>query len=96
MIHVAHFLNVNSENELEEVLTFYTTTKNKSSTIFLGTRVRSVKKELCEVNVSGNGESSKSESLSCFVFHHIPVSVGSVDVFLFYHPSAVNGSRLEV
>nr|XP_020446565.1 tubulin polyglutamylase TTLL5 isoform X3 [Monopterus albus] len=33
-----------SENDLEEILTFYTQ-KNKSATIFLGTKVRSVKKD---------------------------------------------------
>lgn len=55
----------NSENDLEEVLTFYTQ-KNKSSTVFLGTKVRSVKKDLHEVNASGNCENSKSEFLLCF------------------------------
>uniref|UniRef100_A0A8C9XVQ6 Tubulin--tyrosine ligase-like protein 5 n=1 Tax=Sander lucioperca TaxID=283035 RepID=A0A8C9XVQ6_SANLU len=52
-----------SENDLEEVLTFYTQ-KNKSATIFLGTKVRSVKKDVHEVNASGdsgNCENSKSD-----------------------------------
>lgn len=63
------------------MLTFYTQ-KNKSSTIFLGTKVRSERqKELCEVNLSGNSETSKSESLRCFVFHHIPVTRGLLYVF---------------
>ncbi|KAF1374937.1 hypothetical protein PFLUV_G00234220 [Perca fluviatilis] len=51
-----------SENDLEEVLTFYTQ-KNKSATIFLGTKVRSVKKDIHEVNASGdsgNCENSKT------------------------------------
>lgn len=62
------------------MLTFYTQ-KNKSSTIFLGTKLRSAKKELCEVNLSGNSETSKSESLRCFVFHQIPVTLGLLYVF---------------
>ncbi|XP_056915415.1 tubulin polyglutamylase TTLL5 isoform X1 [Takifugu flavidus] len=53
------YITAASESELEEVLTFYTQ-KNKSSTIFLGTKVRSAKKELCEVNLSGNSETSKN------------------------------------
>ncbi|XP_032356197.1 tubulin polyglutamylase TTLL5 isoform X1 [Etheostoma spectabile] len=51
-----------SENDLEEVLTFYTQ-KNKSATIFLGTKVRRVKKDVHEVNASGdsgNCENSKT------------------------------------
>lgn len=79
-IHVYNPFQFNSENELEEVLTFYTQ-KNKSSTIFLGTQGRSVKEERCEGNVSGNGESSKSESLLCFECQHITVSLGWVYVF---------------
>ncbi len=55
-----------SENDLEEVLTFYTQ-KNKSATVFLGTKVRSVKKDVHEGNGSGNCENSKSEFLFwCF------------------------------
>lgn len=50
----------NSENDLEEVLTFYTQ-KNKSSSVFLGTK-KSVKKGLREGNASSNCENSKSES----------------------------------
>ncbi|XP_068194118.1 tubulin polyglutamylase TTLL5 [Antennarius striatus] len=51
-----------SENDLEEVLTFYTQ-KNKSATVFLGTKHRSVNKGRHEANVSGdsgNYETSKS------------------------------------
>ncbi|XP_078133230.1 tubulin polyglutamylase TTLL5 isoform X1 [Sander vitreus] len=52
-----------SENDLEEVLTFYTQ-KNKSATIFLGTKVRSVKKDVHEVNASGDsGNSENSKTL---------------------------------
>lgn len=68
---------INSENDLEEVLTFYTQ-KNKSATVFLGTKVRSVKKDVHEINASGdsgNFENSKSEFLPCFFFH-IRVTVG--------------------
>lgn len=56
------FLHFNSENDLEEVLTFYTQ-KNKSSSVFLGTK-RSVKKGFREGNASSNCENSKSESSS--------------------------------
>uniref|UniRef100_A0A3Q4ACC7 Tubulin tyrosine ligase-like family, member 5 n=1 Tax=Mola mola TaxID=94237 RepID=A0A3Q4ACC7_MOLML len=59
------YIKAASENDLEEVLTFYTQ-KNKSSTVFLGTRVQSIKKDLHELNASGNCENSKSEFLSCF------------------------------
>lgn len=61
---------INSENDLEEVLTFYTQ-KNKSATVFLGTKVRSVKKDVCEINASGHSgdyENSKSKFLPCFFF----------------------------
>ncbi|XP_074517685.1 tubulin polyglutamylase TTLL5 isoform X9 [Sebastes fasciatus] len=47
------YITAASENDLEEVLTFYTQ-KNKSATVFLGTKVRSVKKDVHEVNASGN------------------------------------------
>uniref|UniRef100_A0A665WES0 Tubulin--tyrosine ligase-like protein 5 n=1 Tax=Echeneis naucrates TaxID=173247 RepID=A0A665WES0_ECHNA len=59
-----------SENDLEEVLTFYTQ-KNKSATVFLGTKVKSVKKDVHEINApghSGDYEKSKSDfpvSLDC-------------------------------
>lgn len=56
------FLHFNSETDLEEVLTFYTQ-KNKSSSVFLGTK-RSVKKGFREGNASSNCENSKSESSS--------------------------------
>ncbi|XP_022048914.1 tubulin polyglutamylase TTLL5 isoform X2 [Acanthochromis polyacanthus] len=62
------YITAASENDLEEVLTFYTQ-KNKSATVFLGTKVRSVKKDVHEVNVSGDQalsvakeDSSASES----------------------------------
>ena len=57
-----------SENDLEEVLTFYTQ-KNKSATVFLGTKVRGVKKDIHDMNFpedSGNGENSKRELRPCF------------------------------
>ncbi|XP_030574251.1 tubulin polyglutamylase TTLL5 isoform X2 [Archocentrus centrarchus] len=54
------YIGAASENDLEEVLTFYTQ-KNKSATVFLGTKVRGVnKKDVHEVNVSGKRENSKS------------------------------------
>ncbi|XP_042356250.1 tubulin polyglutamylase TTLL5 isoform X2 [Plectropomus leopardus] len=56
------YITAASENDLEEVLTFYTQ-KNKSATVFLGTKVRSVKKDVHEVNASGdssNCENSKT------------------------------------
>ncbi|XP_074517677.1 tubulin polyglutamylase TTLL5 isoform X2 [Sebastes fasciatus] len=51
------YITAASENDLEEVLTFYTQ-KNKSATVFLGTKVRSVKKDVHEVNASGNSGNS--------------------------------------
>lgn len=56
------FLFFNSENDLEEVLTFYTQ-KNKSATVFLGTKVRSVQRDLHDA--SGDCENSKSKFLLC-------------------------------
>ncbi|KAM3594469.1 uncharacterized protein V6R79_008429 [Siganus canaliculatus] len=56
------YITAASENDLEEVLTFYTQ-KNKSATVFLGTKVRSVKKDPLEINASGdlgNYENSKT------------------------------------
>ncbi|XP_067336002.1 tubulin polyglutamylase TTLL5 isoform X3 [Channa argus] len=56
------YITTASESDLEEVLTFYTQ-KNKSATIFLGTKVRSVKKDVHEINASGdsgNYETSKT------------------------------------
>ncbi|XP_049453186.1 tubulin polyglutamylase TTLL5 isoform X2 [Epinephelus fuscoguttatus] len=56
------YITAASENDLEEVLTFYTQ-KNKSATVFLGTKVSSVKKDVHEVNASGdsgNCENSKT------------------------------------
>uniref|UniRef100_A0AAQ5XP26 Tubulin--tyrosine ligase-like protein 5 n=1 Tax=Amphiprion ocellaris TaxID=80972 RepID=A0AAQ5XP26_AMPOC len=41
------YITAASENDLEEILTFYTQ-KNKSATVFLGTKVRSVKKDVHE------------------------------------------------
>ncbi|KAM9341326.1 tubulin polyglutamylase TTLL5 [Symphorus nematophorus] len=51
------YITAASENDLEEVLTFYTQ-KNKSATVFLGTKVRSVKKDVLEVNASGDSGNS--------------------------------------
>ncbi|KAM8833594.1 tubulin polyglutamylase TTLL5 isoform 1-T2 [Synchiropus picturatus] len=51
------YISVASESDLEEVLTFYTQ-KNKSATVFLGTRVRSTKKEAS----SGQELSEKSRT----------------------------------
>ncbi|XP_075964534.1 tubulin polyglutamylase TTLL5 [Anarhichas minor] len=56
------YITAASENDLEEVLTFYTQ-KNKSAAVFLGSKVRSVKKDVREVNAfgdSGNCENSKT------------------------------------
>uniref|UniRef100_A0A668W3S3 Tubulin--tyrosine ligase-like protein 5 n=1 Tax=Oreochromis aureus TaxID=47969 RepID=A0A668W3S3_OREAU len=56
------YISAASENDLEEVLTFYTQ-KNKSATVFLGTKVRGIKKDIREVNASrdsGNCDNSKS------------------------------------
>ncbi|XP_035530578.1 tubulin polyglutamylase TTLL5 isoform X2 [Morone saxatilis] len=56
------YITAASENDLEEVLTFYTQ-KNKSATVFLGTKIRSVKNGVHEVNASGdsgNCENSKT------------------------------------
>ncbi|XP_028250486.1 tubulin polyglutamylase TTLL5 isoform X2 [Parambassis ranga] len=54
------YITAASENDLEEVLTFYTQ-KNKSASVFLGTKVRSVNKDVNEVNQdSVNCENSKS------------------------------------
>ncbi|KAM7402946.1 hypothetical protein PAMA_003732 [Pampus argenteus] len=56
------YITAASENDLEEVLTFYTQ-KNKSATVFLGAKVTSVKKDVHEINASGepdNCESSKT------------------------------------
>ncbi|XP_020485695.1 tubulin polyglutamylase TTLL5 isoform X1 [Labrus bergylta] len=57
------YISTASENDLEEVLTFYTQ-KNKSATVFLGTKVRSVKREVHEVNAAGDsGNSSTPKTL---------------------------------
>uniref|UniRef100_A0A665WE86 Tubulin--tyrosine ligase-like protein 5 n=1 Tax=Echeneis naucrates TaxID=173247 RepID=A0A665WE86_ECHNA len=52
-----------SENDLEEVLTFYTQ-KNKSATVFLGTKVKSVKKDssLSTGKVSSDPDIKAAES----------------------------------
>lgn len=53
------YITAASENDLEEVLTYYTQ-KNKSATVFLGTKVSCVKKE----NASGDpGNPGDSQSL---------------------------------
>nr|XP_043902929.1 tubulin polyglutamylase TTLL5 [Solea senegalensis] len=60
------YISAASENDLEEILTFYTQ-KNKSATVFLGTKVKSVKKDDREINVrgdSGNCENSKTLSVA--------------------------------
>uniref|UniRef100_A0A669EXW8 Tubulin--tyrosine ligase-like protein 5 n=1 Tax=Oreochromis niloticus TaxID=8128 RepID=A0A669EXW8_ORENI len=60
------YISAASENDLEEVLTFYTQ-KNKSATVFLGTKVRGIKKDVREVNASrdsGNCDNSKCECLA--------------------------------
>ncbi|KAK5916693.1 hypothetical protein CgunFtcFv8_011650 [Champsocephalus gunnari] len=58
------YITAASENDLEEVLTFYTQ-KNKSANVFLGTKVRSVKKDIHEVNASGDsGHCENSKTLS--------------------------------
>ncbi|KAM9354865.1 tubulin polyglutamylase TTLL5 [Pholidichthys leucotaenia] len=51
------YITAASESDLEEVLTFYTQ-QNKSATVFLGTRVRSVQKDVHEVTVSGDSGNS--------------------------------------
>ncbi|XP_023272967.1 tubulin polyglutamylase TTLL5 [Seriola lalandi dorsalis] len=57
------YITAASENDLEEVLTFYTQ-KNKSATVFLGTKVRSVKKDVHEINASGHsGDYENSKTL---------------------------------
>ncbi|XP_076604283.1 tubulin polyglutamylase TTLL5 isoform X1 [Chaetodon auriga] len=54
------YITAASENDLEEVLTFYTQ-KNKSATVFLGTKVRSVQRDLRDaLGDSGNCENSKT------------------------------------
>uniref|UniRef100_A0A673BJ25 Tubulin tyrosine ligase-like family, member 5 n=1 Tax=Sphaeramia orbicularis TaxID=375764 RepID=A0A673BJ25_9TELE len=68
------YITAASENDLEEVLTYYTQ-KNKSATVFLGTKVRSVKKDVHKTNASqepGNCEVSKSEFCLHFflIFSH--------------------------
>ncbi|XP_029982226.1 tubulin polyglutamylase TTLL5 isoform X2 [Sphaeramia orbicularis] len=60
------YITAASENDLEEVLTYYTQ-KNKSATVFLGTKVRSVKKDVHKTNASqepGNCEVSKTLPVS--------------------------------
>ncbi|XP_077395098.1 tubulin polyglutamylase TTLL5 isoform X2 [Festucalex cinctus] len=60
------YITTASESDLEEVLTFYTQ-KNKSATVFIGTKVRRVKKAFHEVNASvepGNCETSKTLAVS--------------------------------
>lgn len=79
---IFHLFFINSENDLEEVLTFYTQ-KNKSATVFLGTKVRSVKKDVHEINASGdsgNYESSRSEFLPWVFFFPFSCTVSLVYV----------------
>lgn len=94
-----HFSSVfiNSENDLEEVLTFYTQ-KNKSATVFLGTKVRSVKKDVHEINASGdsgNYENSKSE-FQFFFFLPYSCYFRSGLCLIFYHSSTVNLNCLDL
>uniref|UniRef100_A0A665WDY4 Tubulin--tyrosine ligase-like protein 5 n=1 Tax=Echeneis naucrates TaxID=173247 RepID=A0A665WDY4_ECHNA len=78
-----------SENDLEEVLTFYTQ-KNKSATVFLGTKVKSVKKDsqpsVCALSeeqqaVAGNGKTQPDVQASqhCSSF---PVSLDCTHIRL--------------
>ncbi|XP_077477014.1 tubulin polyglutamylase TTLL5 [Stigmatopora argus] len=56
------YITAASESDLEEVLTFYTQ-KNKSATVFLGTKARRSKKAHHEIHASeesGNGKTSKT------------------------------------
>ncbi|KAM9707374.1 tubulin polyglutamylase TTLL5 isoform 2-T2 [Menidia menidia] len=56
------YISTASENELEEVLTYYTQ-KNKSATVFLGSKVRGVRRDARDINFpedSGSGDHSKS------------------------------------
>ncbi|XP_054651709.1 tubulin polyglutamylase TTLL5 isoform X2 [Dunckerocampus dactyliophorus] len=56
------YITAASESDLEEVLTFYTQ-KNKSATVFLGTKVRRVKKAFHEIHAAqepNNCEASKA------------------------------------
>nr|XP_057947118.1 tubulin polyglutamylase TTLL5 isoform X2 [Doryrhamphus excisus] len=56
------YITAASESDLEEVLTFYTQ-KNKSATVFLGTKVRRVKKAFHEIHAAqepNNCETSKT------------------------------------
>uniref|UniRef100_A0A8C6T898 Tubulin--tyrosine ligase-like protein 5 n=1 Tax=Neogobius melanostomus TaxID=47308 RepID=A0A8C6T898_9GOBI len=58
------YISAASENDLEELLTFYTQ-KNKSATIFLGSKISSLKKQLSPENLSGEpGNSGDSRSKS--------------------------------
>ncbi|KAM9842865.1 tubulin polyglutamylase TTLL5 [Aulostomus maculatus] len=57
------YITVASESDLEEVLTFYTQ-KNKSATVFLGTKVKSVKNDSLEGKATGEpGNCENSETL---------------------------------
>ncbi|TKS86477.1 Tubulin polyglutamylase TTLL5 [Collichthys lucidus] len=60
------YITAASESDLEDVLTFYTQ-KNKSATVFLGTKVRSVRKDVHEVNASG-------DSSNCEISKTLPVA----------------------
>lgn len=97
-VHIyLHSFFINSENDLEEVLTFYTQ-KNKSATVFLGTKVRGVKKDVHEINGSGdsgNCKSSRSEFLPCVFFSHILYCRSGL-CLIFYHSSTVNRNCLDL
>uniref|UniRef100_A0A3B3CME0 Uncharacterized protein n=1 Tax=Oryzias melastigma TaxID=30732 RepID=A0A3B3CME0_ORYME len=59
------YITTASESSLEEVLTFYTQ-KNKSASVFLGTKDKSVKKDTLGINFPG--DSSNCETFGCFIF----------------------------
>uniref|UniRef100_A0A4W4H1P7 Uncharacterized protein n=1 Tax=Electrophorus electricus TaxID=8005 RepID=A0A4W4H1P7_ELEEL len=60
-----------SENDLEDVLTFYTH-KNKSSSVFLGTKCQSSKANGNQEDSNGTGELAKHNSKKiCFYCEHI-------------------------
>uniref|UniRef100_A0A8C5E3R1 Tubulin--tyrosine ligase-like protein 5 n=1 Tax=Gouania willdenowi TaxID=441366 RepID=A0A8C5E3R1_GOUWI len=60
------YITAASENDLEEVLTFYTQ-KNKSSNVFLGTKAKSVKKHDHGGNVSADLDKCENFKCKCYV-----------------------------
>uniref|UniRef100_A0A8C5G5E7 Tubulin--tyrosine ligase-like protein 5 n=1 Tax=Gouania willdenowi TaxID=441366 RepID=A0A8C5G5E7_GOUWI len=61
------YITAASENDLEEVLTFYTQ-KNKSSNVFLGTKAKSVKKHDHGGNVSADLDKCENFKCKCVFF----------------------------